>query len=219
MFGSMNGQRLHKGALVGVDLTGARIGSVSFQYNPEMLTRTITPAGPNENADTKEALRLKAPPNETISLEAALDAADQMEKGSTPGGAGLHSALAALELLLYPSSVAVIANEVLSRLGVIEILPSIQPLTLFIWGGFRRVLPVRLTSLSIKEEAFDAQLNPIRATATMSMQVLTYHDLGVLSPGGAIFLVHQVIKETMAGLGGHASDPISASVSLSAGGG
>lgn len=215
----MIGARLQKGALVGINPMGARIGSVSFQYNPETLTRTITPEGPRESGDMKEALRLKAPPSETISLEAALDATDQLERGNTPGGMGLHSALAALELLLYPSSVAVVANEVLSALGIIEIVPPIQPLTLFVWGGLQRVLPVRITSLGIREEAFDSDLNPIRATATIAMQVLTYHDLGLLSPGGALFFVHQVMKEAISGLGGNASDLVSASVSVSVGGG
>jgi Contractile injection system tube protein len=214
---AMNGPRLQKGMLVGIDLTGARVGAVSFQYNPQTLTRSITPAAPSENGDTKEALRLKAPPSESISLEAALDATDQLEAGHTPANAGLHSDLAALELLLYPSSASVLANEVLSRLGLIEIVPAMQPLTLFVWGGIRRVLPVRLTSLNITEEAFDTNLNPIRATAKISMQVLTYHDLGLLTPGGALFFVHQVMKEVMAGMGGHASDPVSATVSLSVG--
>ncbi len=219
---AMNGPHLQKGMIVGIDLTGARVGAVSFQYNPQTLTRSLTPAGmldlhPGEKRDKKEQLRLKAPPSETISLEAALDATDQLEAGRTPGDAGLHSDLAALELLLYPSSASVVASEVLSALGFIEVIPNIQPLTLFVWGGIKRVLPVRLTSLSITEEAFDTNLNPIRATVKISMQVLTYNDLGLYSPGGALFFVHQVMKEITAGMGGHASDPVSASVSLSVG--
>jgi hypothetical protein len=214
---AMNGPRLQKGTLIGVNLSGLRLGAISFQYNPETLSRTITPAGPTENGDIKEQLRLKSPPSESISLEAEFDAADQLETGHTPANAGLHSTLAALELLLYPSSVSVVANEVLSRMGLIEIMPAIQPLTLFIWGGLRRVLPVRITSLTIKEEAFDNNLNPLRAKANLSMQVLTYHDLGLLSVGGATFFVHQVVKEALAGMGGHGSDPISGSVSLTVG--
>ena len=50
------------------------------------------------------------------------------------------------------------------------------PLTLFVWGP-QRVLPVRLTELSVTEEAFDPQLNPIRAKVSLGLRVLTYNDL------------------------------------------
>jgi hypothetical protein len=88
---------------------------------------------------------------------------------------------------------------------------------LFVWGP-KRVLPVRLTSFSITEQAFDPDLNPIRASVNLSLAVLSYQDLGLLSPGGALFMVHQVAKEAMAtlnGLGNIASSASSvASVSL-----
>jgi hypothetical protein len=210
---AMRGPRLQKGALVGIDPLGARLGSVVFQYNPDSLVRTITPNGAADQGDMTEALRLKGPPTESISLDAELDATDQLEAGHTPGGAGLYSALSALELLLYPSSASVIANEVLSQFGLIEVLPTIQPLTLLVWGS-RRVVPVRITGLTITEEAFDVELNPIRANIKLTMQVQNYHDLGLLSPGGAIFLAHQVVKEVLAGLGGNVSDPVSAIASL-----
>ncbi|HEX6711023.1 MAG TPA: hypothetical protein VF068_11900, partial [Rubrobacter sp.] len=45
-------------------------------------------------------------------------------------------------------------------------------------------------------------LNPIRATVTLSMSVLTYQDLGLLSVGGALSMVNQVTKEVMATIGG-----------------
>ena len=68
------------------------------------------------------------------------------------------------------------------------------PFILFVWGP-QRVLPVRLTSLSITEEAYDPLLNPIRAKAELSLNVLSYHDLGVLHPGHWLFLAHQMAKE------------------------
>jgi hypothetical protein len=43
--------------------------------------------------------------------------------------------------------------------------------------------------------------------------VLNYQDLGLLSPGGALFMVHQVMKEVMATVGSVGS--ISTSVSAS----
>jgi hypothetical protein len=90
---------------------------------------------------------------------------------------------------------------VLMNIGVIEVIPPEAPLTLFIWG-IKRVVPVRLTQLSITEEAFDTSLNPIRARARIELRVLNYHDLGLLSVGGALFMAHQIIKEVMATIGG-----------------
>ena len=110
---------------------------------------------------------------------------------------GLYPALAALEMLLYPKSALVVANEVLARFGMIEVIPPEAPLTMLIWG-LKRVLPVRLTQLTITEEAFDPALNPIRAKVSLDLRVLTYQDLGLLSAGGALFMAHQVAKETMA---------------------
>ena len=111
---------------------------------------------------------------------------------------GVYPALSRLELLLYPSAKLTIANEALTLLGVIEVIPPEAPLTLLVWGP-KRVLPVRLTGFTITEEAFDPNLNPIRAKASLELQVLNYHDLGLVSVGGALFMAHQLAKEAMAG--------------------
>jgi hypothetical protein len=113
---------------------------------------------------------------------------------------GLYPTLGALEMLLYPKSVHIFANEVLAQLGVIEIIPPQTPITLLIWG-FKRVLPVRLSQFSITEEAFDQDLNPIRAKVSLDLRVLTYQDLGFASVGGGLFMAHQVAKEVMATIG------------------
>ena len=55
-----------------------------------------------------------------------------------------------------------------------------------------------MQEMTIREEAHDNRLNPIRAVVTLGMQVLTYHDLPITHPGYAMFLSHQVVKETMA---------------------
>ncbi len=60
------------------------------------------------------------------------------------------------------------------------------------------MLPVRLTSFSITEEAYDPLLNPIRAKVELSLSVLSYNDLSLLSPGYALFLTHHMLKEVMA---------------------
>src|SRR5215213_7500764 len=190
-----NSPRLLKGAIIGVDIFNPLASVILFQYNPETLTRGLTARTPERDwrqpVDRTEAMRLAGPPEETIQLEIEIDAADQLEQAEgTATTMGVHPALASLEMLLYPKSLSVIANEVLLQLGVIEVVPPEAPLTLFVWGP-KRVLPVRLTSFSINEQAFDPGLNPIRASVSLSLSVLNYHDLGLASPGGAIFMVHQ----------------------------
>lgn len=190
--------RLIKGAIVGIDLFNPVASVVVFQYNPDTVTRTVIAQVSSDNPDQGEALRLKGPPQETIKLEVEIDAADQLEKAEfSATQMGLYPALAALEMLLYPKSALVVANEVLARFGMIEVIPPEAPLTLLIWG-LKRVLPVRLTQLTITEEAFDPALNPIRAKVSLDLRVLTYQDLGLLSAGGALYMTHQVAKEAMA---------------------
>jgi contractile injection system tube protein len=204
-----NSPRLQKGALVGLDPVNPLASVIVFQYNPEKLTRTVAPQSASAHAGGAtapgEALRLLGPPDETIKLEVDIDATDQLEKAQPPTtAAGIHPQLAALEMLLYPKSALVIANEVLLRAGVIEVVPPETPLAVLVWGA-KRVLPVRLTSLNITEEMFDPNLNPIHAKATLDLRVLNYRDLGLLSPGGGLFMAHQLVKEGLATLNGAAN--------------
>ena len=198
---SPNSPRLQKGAIIGLDRLNPLASVIVFQYNPDTLTRTVTARTSGDNGDKGEALRLKGPPHETLRLDVEIDATDQLEQVAEPAASmGIYPSLAALEMLLHPKSGVVIANEVLLNFGVIEVVPPEAPMTLLVWGA-KRIVPVRLTELTITEEAFDPNLNPIRARVGMSLKVLTYQDLGLLSPGGALFMSHQVVKETMAVVG------------------
>lgn len=194
--------KLVKGAIVGIDPFNPIASLVVFQFNPETLTRTLKPSTTTAQGDRAEALRLKGPPEETLSVDVWFDATDGLETntGSAPT-LGVHPQIAALEMLIYPKSALVITNEVLSSAGVIEIIPPEAPLTVFVWGA-KRALPVRVTSLTVSEEAFDPNLNPILAKATLQLMVLTYRDLGLTSVGGGMFMAHQIMKETMATLNG-----------------
>jgi hypothetical protein len=188
-----------KGAIVGVSVLDPLGGVVLFQYNPDTLTRTLRVRSAGSEADKSEALRIVGPPDESIRLDVEIDAADQLADGDRDAAElGVYPALSRLELLLYPSAKLTIANEALTLLGVIEVIPPEAPLTLLVWGP-KRVLPVRLTGFTITEEAFDPNLNPIRAKVSLELQVLNYHDLGLVSVGGALFMAHQLAKEAMAG--------------------
>jgi hypothetical protein len=79
----------------------------------------------------------------------------------------------------------------------IEILPLEAPLTVFVWGR-NRIVPVRITELSVTEEAFDTSLNPTRAKVSLGMRVLTVDDVGFQHRGGALYLLYQQGKETFA---------------------
>jgi hypothetical protein len=189
--------RLLKGALVGVDPMNPLASVVVFQYNPDTMTRRLE-ARAAQDGDRGEAFRLTGPPKETITLSVEIDATDQLEQGNPLAATlGLHPTLAALEMMLYPKSAVVIANDVLSAIGTIEIIPAEGPMILFVWGP-ARVLPVRLTSFSITEEAYDPMLNPTRAKVELSLTVLSYDDVSLLSPARALFLAHHIAKEVMA---------------------
>ncbi len=191
--------RLLKGGLIGLDPMNPVASIVVFQYNPDTMTRRLdVRAMGGEGGAKPEVYRLTGPPKETITLNIEIDAADQLEKGDPRAALmGIYPALSALEMLLYPKSATVIANALMAEAGNIEIIPPEAPLTLFVWGP-QRVVPVRVTSFSITEEAYDPALNPIRAKVDLTLQVLSYADFQATHPGYHIFLAHQLAKELMA---------------------
>lgn len=193
--------RTLKGAIAAIDPFNPVASVIVFQYNPESLTRSLDPQIGGEGGSRSEVLRLKGAPKETISVDIAIDATDQLEKADRQATRiGIYPQLSALEMLIYPKTALVIANTILTLAGTIEIIPPQAPLTLFAWGP-ARVVPVAVQSMSITEEMHDVNLNPIRAKVSLSLRVLTYDDLPVTHPGYSVFLAHQVIKETFATLG------------------
>lgn len=192
--------RLVRGGLVLVDpTTGAVLRIIALQYNPDTLTRSLQIKGAGaESGDHIEALRLKGPPVETIKVEAEIDATDAMEAndGQT-NEAGLHPQLAALETIVYPTSAHLNATNNEARSGSLEIAPAQAPLPLFVFGA-KRIVPVRITELSITEEAFDAALNPTRAKVSLGLRVLSVDDLGFDVKGGNLFMTYLQGKEQLA---------------------
>jgi hypothetical protein len=194
--------RLAAGGLVVLDgLTGAIQRIITLQYNPDSVNRSLqAKAAAGDTSDPGEALRLSGPPTETISLEAELDVTDQLEdpeNNETEVELGLLPRLAALEQLLYPPAAAVLAEDALARAGTVEVLPAPGPLVVFVWSP-SRVVPVRLTELSIVEQAFDARLRPIRAKVSLSLRVLTLDDLTPGTRGGSLAATHHLGVEQLA---------------------
>lgn len=192
------GPRLLKGAIVTVGDLGSQ-NTITFQYNPETVRRSLAPqmAGGDEG-QRSQMVRYTNAPIETIDVEIIIDAIDQLERNDASATqAGIYPQMAMLELLTYPASQQVIQNTLLLEAGTLEVAPLAAPLALFMWGS-NRVLPVRLNALSISEELFDPNLNPLRATVSLNMRALSYSDLAPYTQGYNLFLAYQQTKEAMA---------------------
>jgi hypothetical protein len=175
---------------------------VIFQYNPETITHTWTPAVPDTTAsgnNKPNPLAVKGLPGESFSFNLAMDANDMIADGSPVAvglatATGIYSRLAALEMLLYPTGsftsnqlLGSVSSAISSALGgsAPQTDPTVpqymMPTVLFIWGP-ERILPVRLTSLTITEKLYDSLLlNPIHAEAQVGMTVLTPDEVSALS--------------------------------------
>jgi hypothetical protein len=172
---------------------------IIFQYNPETITHTWTPAaaGGGGAATTgaggsgvTNPLAVKGVPGETFSFSLALDAADMIiDEGPIGEGlavaSGVYTRLAALEMLQYPTgsfSGSGLLGTVSSALGGgpsgdREVPESQVPTVLFIWGP-GRILPVRVTGLTITEKLYDSTLlNPTHADVQVGLKVLTPEEL------------------------------------------
>ncbi len=200
MSGYSRSPKLLRGGLVLLDpVSGNLLRIIGLQYNPDTMTRSLQIRGAgSESGDHIEALRLKGPPVETIKLEAEIDATDAQGTAPLPETSlGLHPQLAAIEALVHPASSDLFANNATASAGWLEIAPASAPLTVFVFGP-NRIVPVRITELSITEEAFDTSLNPIRAKISLGLRVLSVDDLGFDSKGGGLFMGYLQAKERLA---------------------
>jgi hypothetical protein len=176
---------------------------VVFQYNPEQITHSWTPAAPETTPGTNSRpnpLAVNSLPGESFSFTLMMDSSNTIADGNpvTAGIAeatGLYSRLAALEMLLYPTgsfSAIQLLGTVSSALKAgsgadsntsTNVPQYMMPTVLFVWGP-ARILPVRLTSLTVTEKLYDALLlNPIQVEAQVGIQVLTPDEVANLKPG------------------------------------
>jgi len=195
--------KLLKGGLIVLAPSGTRARRViSLQYNPDTLSRSyqVQGVGGEGGGQRAQPFRLKGAAIESIKLDAEIDATDQLEfpaENPTAVEAGIHPQLAALETIVYPASDTLQSNNSLAGSGTLEIAPMETDLALFIWSR-QRILPVKITELSITEEAFDPALNPIRAKVSLGMRVLSVDDLGFSHKGGSLFMSYLQGKEQLA---------------------
>lgn len=169
---------------------------IVFQYNPETMTHAWSQPelADSPGTETNNPLAVKGMPGETFTFTVAMDANDEIADGSPPTAAiaessGVYSRLAALEMLLYPtggsgsglvgavSAAAMTAATGDGTSGTTRSVPqSVMPVTLFIWGA-GRIVPVRVTDLTITEQLYDTALNPTHAEAQVTLRVLTPAEL------------------------------------------
>lgn len=207
---------LLKGALIyfGAPMLIPIPNIIIFQYNPETMTRTLTPWQPPQRDVTVDAagaatraeltnqqrFSLSQPydPAETFSLVLDLDATDALEHPETHPVAfisGVADRIAAIEMLMYPPGDSLLGGLLGSVAGSVsfsaggmsagfeaggaasaDLSRKQVPIVLFFWGP-GRIVPVRITGLSIEEQQFSPLLYPVRAKATLGVKVLDLDDL------------------------------------------
>lgn len=213
MSGFSNRPKILRGAFVEYGLSIQRL-FVGFQFNPEQLSRSRSlsfgaPSSAQASAQNgslrdfhrqySSLTRLRddqvvTVQEETISFEIRLDASDKLEEGdAVTEKFGIAPELSALELLLHPKEESLLGQALGSLLGSSGGFSFTRkpnpPLVLFIWGR-QRVLPVNINSLNITEVLYNPELNPVRATASVSLTVIE----GKSVP----YLYTKAMKEAMA---------------------
>ena len=141
---------------------------------------------------------------ETLSFDIRLDATDKLDQGDNIAQQfGIAPELWTLELMMAPKNqITQGAQPPTLSQGAPQSFAFFDdgknpPVTLFVWGR-KKVLPVNITNMQIREEEFNFELYPIRAIVTVSLQVI--------ESANAAFLYSSAVKETLspfnlAGLG------------------
>jgi hypothetical protein len=174
---------VEKGALVQLTtgLLGVVPNVIPFQYNPNKLSHSVTPWNPLQVDQTRRGAQAPTvqpfDPKETFHLSLEIDATDDLEDGKTVAkDVGIADRLAALKKLTLPSDglIGDLVADVRSIIGKAskQVVRPTVPVILFVWG-VGKILPVRVTEMSIDETLFSPTLRPIQATVTLGLEVLT----------------------------------------------
>lgn len=160
--------------------------TIEFQFNPDSLKRTLKMvpaqeapgeqggggsaggagnggggggAASNRGADPRD-LKNDSNLGESISITAFFDGKEDYFKGN------LLPVLSVLEKLMQPVETKKSDGNA-AHVSPPKVLPLI-----FFWWGERRILPVKITQLSITETEFTPELDPIRAEVGLEMELL-----------------------------------------------
>jgi len=175
---------------------------IIFQFNPESITHSWTPRIGSSEDDETNSLAISGEPRESFQFTLAMDSSDMIADGSVVAetialASGVYPRLAALEMLMHPEvdeSGSLLGRASLATGGAsfsVETstggeeerpMPRYQlPVVIFVWGP-GRIVPVKLTSLSITETIYDkVLLHPTHAEASVQVEVLGPRELQGLS--------------------------------------
>jgi hypothetical protein len=180
------------------DIQNTKFFTVEFQFNPESLKRTLKIVTPqeipgggkrqeNRQADPRD-LKTDSHIGESISITARFDGKvgygterKEGEKGAEKAyksqrlredtlpylsTGNLLPVLSAIEKIMVP------VDTVLNKTGKAhKNPPKVLPLVFF-WWGKNRILPIKITQMTINETEFNPELSPIRAEVNLEMEVL-----------------------------------------------
>lgn len=176
-----------RGAFVEVGLSLPPL-MVAFQFNPLQLTRNRSLTFDVPSSSDARTLRqfhsqfssllelqkqqLVTVEEQAIRFDIRLDATDKLnERDAITQRFGIAPQIATLELMTYPKDESLIGTLLAQSDGYSFTRNPNPPLVLFIFGR-RRVLPVNIKSMNITETEFSVDLNPIRATVTVTLTVI-----------------------------------------------
>jgi hypothetical protein len=210
--------KLLKGALIqfGAPMLIPIPNIIVFQYNPETMTRQLTPWAPaqhqkEDKLSPEQLNQLSQPfdPQETFSLVLELDATDALEEPSTHPiavVAGVADRISAMEMLCYPPgpsalggllnvSVSVSIGGIGAGAGAAaDAVPTTDvPIVLFFWGP-GRIVPVRITSFSVEEQQYSPLLYPMRAKVSLGLKVLNEKNLLTVKGNPANSAIVEIAK-------------------------
>jgi hypothetical protein len=187
-----------RGSLVAVDASGNK-RSISFQYNPDTVRRTIEPNTVGGQPGMRSrAVHFAGAPVETLTLDCRFSAFDGIDAGDAQTlQEGIAPQLAALAILAYPSTADVLAAKDQLANGVVDVIPPPADRLLFVFGA-GRVIPCQIQSFSIVEELYDENLSPVIATVSLTLRALSYSDVAPDNPSFHKFIVYQQGLEQLA---------------------
>ena len=155
---------------------------IPFRFNPESLSRSLTVEQGSSGSGTEGSASSTSSTasggasdassgsvKESFKVLVRVDFADRLtETQNLSADLGVAPEIAAIEDLLYPAETEAQASSDGTE-PVRQKLP--RPTVLLVWGR-KRVLPVKITGLTINEAMYNSQLNPIRADIEVSIEVL-----------------------------------------------
>ena len=167
--------------------TAEVINVIALQQAESKLLRSIQTRFAEESGRQKDAATLDGSPLQQITVEACFQPADDDRH------LGVHPQLAALESLVYPGSRSV-QDWITAADAGDSPRPLVAPMTLLVWGN-ARIIPVHIRELRIVEDAFDEELNPLRAAVQIDMDVLSQSELDKSRIGTLFRAYHQQLEQ------------------------